>query len=108
MTRSLPPLLEAHKQEIAALCELHGVDRLEAFGSLVDGDFDSERSDADLVVEFDLARSRDALHQYFDFKSALERLLERPVDLVELGAMENTRLRRAIVRSKVPVYAKTA
>lgn len=108
MNHRLHPLLETHRAEIAALCERHGVDRLEAFGSLVDGDFDSEHSDADMAVQFDLGKAEDALHQYFDFKAALEKLLERPVDLVELGAMENTRLRRVIERSKVPVYAKTA
>jgi predicted nucleotidyltransferase len=46
--------------------------------------------------------------QYFDFKTALEHLLSRPVDLVELEAMPNTRLKRIIEHTKVPIYAAAA
>jgi len=38
----------------------------------------------------------------------LELLLERPVDLVELDAMEDGRLKRIIERTKVPIYAAAA
>jgi hypothetical protein len=44
----------------------------------------------------------------FDLKSALEALFERSVDLVELSALPDTRLKRSIARAKVPVYAATA
>jgi predicted nucleotidyltransferase len=42
---------------------------------------------------------------FLDFKEALERLLRRPVDLVELHAVRNRRLRHYIEQSKSPVYA---
>jgi predicted nucleotidyltransferase len=42
---------------------------------------------------------------FLDLKEALERLLGRPVDLVELHAVRNRRLRRYIEQSKSPVYA---
>ena len=46
--------------------------------------------------------------QYFDFKTALEHLLSRPVDLVELEATPDTRLKRIIEHTKVSIYAATA
>ena len=99
------PLIEASREQIAALCRLYGVKRLEVFGSALRQDFDVQSSDVDVVVEFEPLPRNDGLRRYFDFKAQLERLLKRPVDIVELGAMENTRLKRIIERTKVPVYA---
>ena len=99
------PLIETSREQIAALCRLHGVKRLEVFGSALRQDFDVQSSDVDVVVEFEALPLNDGLRRYFDFKAQLERLLKRPVDVVELGAMENTRLKRIIERTKVPVYA---
>jgi len=102
------PLIEANSEQIAALCRAYGVQRLEVFGSILRADFDTSSSDIDLVVEFAPSPSGYGLRQYFDFKSELEQLFGRPVDLVELNAMESSRLKRIIERSKVPVYATAA
>lgn len=97
-----------HRTEIGRLCRLYGVRRLEVFGSALDESFDPATSDIDLVVEFEPNARVSGLRRYFGLKADLESLLQRPVDLIELAAMENTRLKRLIERSKVPVYAATA
>jgi len=102
------PLTDAHCQEIAELAHRHGVHRLEVFGSILRDDFDESSSDVDIVVEFEPRTGGGGFRQYFDFKAKLEALLGRRVDLVELGAMENTRLKRIIERSKMPIYAAPA
>jgi len=99
------PLIERHREEIEALCRRYGVRRLDVFGSLVRDDFDAATSDVDIVVDFQQAAPGDGLRQYFGLKEALERVFARPVDLVELAAMENTRLKRLIERTRIPVYA---
>lgn len=99
------PLLTSRRAAIDALCRQYGVRRLEAFGSVLRADFDDSTSDVDLVVEFDRSAAGTGLQTYFGLKRDLEALLARPVDLVELGGMENTRLKRMIERSKVPLYA---
>ena len=99
------PLIERHRQEIAALCRLYGVRRLDVFGSVLREDFDATSSDVDLVVDFKPAATGQQLNQYFGLKEALEHLFARPVDLLELEAMENTRFKRLIERTKVSVYA---
>ena len=94
------------KDELAELCRRYGVSRLKVFGSAARGvDFDPETSDADFLVEFLPASELAPFDQYFDFADALRRTLDRPVDLVESGAIENPYLRAAIDRSRELVYA---
>lgn len=105
---ALPPLIDSRRPEISALSRQHGVRRLAVFGSVLRDDFDPVRSDLDVVVEFGPPRGESAARQYFDFKGGLERLFGRPVDLVELQAMPDTRLKRIIERTLVPVYEQAA
>jgi uncharacterized protein len=65
---------------------------LEVFGSVLRSDFDPLRSDVDVLVEFE-SRVAGSFANFLDLKEALERLLQRPVDLVELHAVRNRRLR---------------
>jgi len=102
-------LLAPHRRAISRLCRRFGVRHLAAFGSILREDFDEmAKSDVDFVVEFTRVRGLSPARQYFDFKSALERVLDRGVDLVELNAMEESRLKRIIQRTQVPVYGKAA
>jgi predicted nucleotidyltransferase len=92
---------------LAALCRRYGVARLEVFGSAARGtDFDSNRSDVDFLVTF-TPTARNDLAAFADLKDALERLLGRPVDLVEREAVEASRnfiRRRAILKEAEAVY----
>ena len=83
-------LIDQRRAEIALLCHRYGVQRLDVFGSAARGlDFNPDTSDADFLVEFRSADGLSPLQQFFGFADALERLLERPVDLVERGAVRN-------------------
>ena len=95
------------RDDLAALCRRYGVARLEVFGSAARGTgFDPDRSDADFLVTFS-PRARNDLAVLSDLKDALERLLGRPVDLVEREAVETSRnfiRRRAILKQATTVY----
>jgi predicted nucleotidyltransferase len=104
----LHPMIIAHRAEIEALCRQYGVRTLALFGSVLRPDFDPKSSDIDLAVEFTHRDEGSPAHQYFDFKEALEQLFGRPVDLVEVSAMPETRLRRIIERTQRPLYAQAA
>lgn len=97
------PLIENNRQAIAELCRLHGVNRLEVYGSILRTDFDAARSDIDLLVEFDPAVAS-RFTNFLGLKESLESLFKRSVDLAELHAIRNRRLRHYIERSKSPVY----
>jgi predicted nucleotidyltransferase len=103
-----PSPLAGHRAAIDELCRRYGVRRLALFGSMLRPDFDPAKSDVDLAVEFGPPLDRSPARQYFDFKSELEQLLGRPVDLIELTAMPDSRLRRIIERTQVPLYAEAA
>jgi uncharacterized protein len=95
------------RDALADLCRRFGVERLEVFGSAARGtDFDRGRSDADFLVPF-TPFARNDLAAFADLKEALERLLGRPVDLVEREAIEASRnfiRRRAILTEAETVY----
>lgn len=96
------PLIETQRDAIARLCRRHGVARLEAFGSILRDDFDVNRSDVDLVVEFDPSVAA-SFTNFLDLKESLRALFRRSVH-VELSAVRNRRLRHHIEQSKSLVY----
>ena len=101
-------LINERRRKLNTLCRRFTVQRLALFGSALRDDFDPATSDLDVTVQFGKPRGRSPERQYFDFKKALEELFGRPVDLVELAAMPDSRLKRYIERSQVPVYGKAA
>jgi predicted nucleotidyltransferase len=105
---NVPSMIERRRDDIAELCERYGVRELALFGSILRRDFDPTSSDVDAAVKFGPPADHSLARQYFDFKAALEHLLSRPVDLVELEAMPDTRLKRIIEHTKVPIYAAAA
>jgi predicted nucleotidyltransferase len=87
---------------IANVCRRHGVRRLEAFGSILRGDFSAE-SDVDVLVEFEPAAAG-SFENFLSLKESLEALLGRSVDLLELHAVRNRRLRYYIENNRSPIY----
>ena len=75
------------------------------FGSAARGDFDEDSSDVDLLVEFEDMPHADRADAYLGFLTAVEALLRRRVDLVELRAVRNPYLRRGIEESRELVHA---
>lgn len=105
---AVPAPLARHLRGLRVLCRRYAVRRLGVFGSVLREDFDPRHSDIDFTVEFGRSRSHGPADQYFRFKAALERLLGREIDLVELNAMPASRLKRSIERSQVALYDQAA
>jgi uncharacterized protein len=98
------PLIAKHKSEIAGLCRRYHVRRLDLFGSAARGDFNAG-SDVDFVVQFDPAHAEAfAFKTYLQLREALEALLGRPVDLVELSAVRNPYLSASIERARETIF----
>lgn len=97
------PLIEHNREAISDLCVRHGVSRLEAFGSILREDFDEETSDVDILVEFDPTIAG-SFENFLDLKESLEALFRRTVDLLELHAVRNRRLRHYIEQSRSRIY----
>jgi predicted nucleotidyltransferase len=102
----MSPLIAEHLDAIRALAREYGVARLELFGSATTDAFDPERSDIDFLIEY--APETDLgpwMRHYFQLKERLEALLDRPVDLVMAGAVENPYVIQAVNETRQLLYA---
>lgn len=101
----MPPDVVLRRAELATLCQRYGVSRLDLFGSAAAGADRPSLSDLDFLVEFDAPSSANYADNYFDLKEALERLFDRPVDLVVASAIKNPYFRESVEQGKLAIYA---
>lgn len=101
------PEIEQHRDEIIAICEEYGLERLEVFGSAASGEFDAERSDIDFLVVYPEAFDYGPWGARVDeIRERLEGVVGRDVDLVVLRWVDNPFIRRAIERQRTLLYAR--
>lgn len=95
--------LELYSSDIIKLCETHKVKSLYAFGSVLTDNFNKE-SDIDLIVDFEDIEIEEYADNYFDLKFSLQKILERPIDLLEERAIKNPYFRSSIDQQRKLVY----
>ena len=103
--KTLPPLVARQQAALKALCQTHGVRRMALFGSVIRKDFDPDRSDLDLAVEFQPMSPADQARHYFELLESLRGLFDCPIDLVEITAVRNPYIATRIIGQQVSVYA---
>ena len=96
-------LLDKHIIDIRKLCSDHKVRQLYAFGSVLTAKFNNE-SDVDLVVDFDPIDLSLYADNYFDFKFSLQKILNRPIDLLEDKAIKNPYFRQKLNQQRQLIY----
>jgi len=89
--------------QIKTLCKENKVKSLFAFGSVTREDF-NDASDIDMVVDFDENDPFNYTDLYFNLKSKLEKILKRPIDLLEERAIRNPFFRQQLEQTKVMIY----
>lgn len=101
-------IVEDRRAEVAELCQKHGVERLDLFGSASGAGegFDPEGSDLDFVVSFEPREPPVLFDRYFGLKEDLEALFGCGVDLVTEGALlKDPDFAEGISGARVPLYA---
>jgi predicted nucleotidyltransferase len=78
------------------------VKRLDLVGSASRGEFQPERSDVDVVVEFDGLDS--LFDRYFELRKRLESQLGKQVDVIQDSAVKNPYVRKSLNRDRVRIY----
>ena len=97
-------VLERNLTEVVELFKRHRVKRAYAFGSAVKGTFKAE-SDVDILVAFEDGLNPVEYGQhYFDLAEDLERILQRPVDLLTENQLKNAFFIKRLNESKVLLY----
>ena len=98
-------LVEQKKTALAELCRQYRVERLYVFGSAVMDRFDVQHSDIDFLVRFsDRQPTGEYADRYLGFAEALERLFDRPVDLVTEESTHNPFFRREVESTRQLLY----
>jgi len=95
--------IEDYKQVIKKIYEDLRVRNLDLVGSASREDFQSERSDIDVLVEF--IGSDRLFDRYFELKIRLEEQLGRQVDVIQESGVKNPYVRKSLNRDKVRLYA---
>jgi predicted nucleotidyltransferase len=77
-TAELP--IQFDRERIARFCQERGIGKLSLFGSVLRPDFDPQRSDVDVLAEFEPDVLKHAGFQYFGYGQELAAILGRKVD----------------------------
>jgi predicted nucleotidyltransferase len=88
--------------ELIAFCRKYGVARLSVFGSVLRADFDANRSDLDVLVEFSPG-SHKGLFKLVDMQRRLSQLFGREVDLTTPNSLSKY-FRDEVLSSAVVLY----
>ena len=96
--------IEQKRSQVERLCQQYKVHQLQLFGSAATGRFVPEASDLDFLATFADTQTPDYADRYFDFAEALEKLFQRPVDIVTPRAIRNPYFRAEIERTAQVVY----
>ena len=82
------------------------MERLDLFGSAVTSSFQPGSSDLDFIVEFANRVPGAYLDRYLDFAEALEKLFQRPVDLITERAIQNPYFRQSADLTRQLIYER--
>jgi len=101
-------LIENKREDLSQLCERYHVKRLEVFGSATSDDFEPDRSDIDMVVEFLPMPPAQHAESYFGLMSELKKLFGTEIDLLEAAPINNPYFKQAIEQTKTVLYEAAA
>lgn len=96
--------IQIDREKIAEFCRARGIRRLSLFGSVLRGDFDPQRSDVDVLAEFEPDALKGVGFRYFAYGEELARILGRKVDFC---TRLNKYVEPVVRREAVAIYERT-
>ena len=96
-------LITDNIDKIKALCMMHNVRYLFAFGSVCTDKF-NDKSDIDLLISFMPMDYGEYADTYFELADKFENLFQRPVDLVTEKSLSNPYFIDSINQTKTLIY----
>ncbi len=97
-------LIEENRAALVNLCRQFRVERLELFGSAAKGTFRPEASDVDFLVTFIDPKPGTYADRYLGLLPALQKLLQREIDLVTERSIRNPYFLKAVNATRQVVY----
>ncbi len=96
--------ISRRRDDFVVLCIDHKVKYLYAFGSSIKEEFDTEKSDIDLLVEIDSKDPIDRGEKLLSLWDLFEVFFNRKVDLLTDSSIRNPFLKKNIDSTKVLIY----
>ncbi len=93
--------IEIDRKKVAEFCCARGIRKLSLFGSVLRDDFDPERSDIDVLAEFEPGALQGVGFRYFGYGEQLSAILGRKVDFC---SRLNKHIEAAVRREAIPIY----
>jgi len=100
----LPQIIELNLDKLIEICNHYKVNKIYAFGSVIDNRFDNEKSDLDFVVEMKEMPPLVRGEKLIALWEALEDLFMRKVDLISDLPIKNPYLSANVNRTKRLIY----
>ena len=101
------PEIDLQQKNLAKLCLRYRVRQLQLFGSAATGAFVPVTSDLDFIAQFTDTQAADYADRYLDFAEELEKLFNRPVDLLTKRPIRNKYFRAEVERTAQVIYEDT-
>jgi hypothetical protein len=95
--------IQIDRERIGAFCRARGIRRLSLFGSVLRDDFDPQRSDIDVLADFEPGALRGVGFRYFGYGEELAAILGRKVDFC---SRLNKHIEAAVRRDAIPIYER--
>ncbi|MFA6635843.1 MAG: nucleotidyltransferase domain-containing protein [Candidatus Omnitrophota bacterium] len=93
-----------YKEQIRQICEELHLKKLDIFGSARTDQF-GPKSDVDVIVEFTHSDDVNSFDVYFELKSRLKELFNRPVDIITEKSLKNPYLIKKVSETREKIYA---
>lgn len=93
--------IQLDHEKIAEFCRARGIRKLSLFGSVLRDDFDPQRSDVDVLADFEPGALNGVGFRYFAYGEELAEILGRKVDLC---SRLNKYIEAAVRREALPIY----
>jgi predicted nucleotidyltransferase len=97
-------LIEENKKALFDICIKYQVEKMYAFGSVLTNQFNSDKSDVDLVVELKPLPVFEKGEKLISLWDELENLFKRKVDLLTDQPIRNAVFKQQIERTKKLIY----
>ncbi len=95
--------IQIDREKIAEFCRVRGIRKLSLFGSVLRDDFDPERSDVDVLAEFEPDALKGVGFRYFGYGEELAAIIGRRVDFC---SRLNKYIEEAVRREAIPIYER--
>lgn len=93
--------IDIDQEKVAEFCRARGIRRLSLFGSVLRDDFDLQRSDVDVLAEFEPGALDGVGFRYFGYGKQLAAILGRKVDFC---SRLNKYVEAEVRREAIPIY----